>query len=37
MKPKNHNKMTKECERYLKEYGLSSLALKYKKLYYSLK
>ena len=32
-----YKKMIKECERYLKEYGLSNMAIKYKKLYLSLK
>ena len=36
MKPKIHNKMKKECERYLKENSLSVVAEKYKKLYFSL-
>lgn len=34
--PREYSKMVKECERYLREYGLSNLALKYKKVYDSL-
>ncbi|HJX49945.1 MAG TPA: glycosyltransferase [Candidatus Nanoarchaeia archaeon] len=37
IKPKNYKKMVKECERYLKEYGLTPLSKKYKKIYESLK
>ena len=36
MKPKNYQRMKKECERYLKENGLSEVAKKYKELYLSL-
>lgn len=35
IKSKNYKKMVKECERYLKENGLSSIGQKYKKLYLS--
>lgn len=35
MKPKNYNKMKKECERYIKENSLSETAKKYAKLYNS--
>lgn len=37
MKPKNYRKMVEECKRYLKENSLSVIALKYKRLYLSLK
>lgn len=37
MKSKNYRGMVEECGHYLKKYGLSILALKYKKLYTSLK
>ena len=37
LRPKNYKKMLVECERYLKEYGLSTMAKKYKELYLSLK
>lgn len=36
MKSKNYKKMIKECEKYLKENGLSVLAKKYSKVYSSL-
>jgi glycosyltransferase involved in cell wall biosynthesis len=36
IKPKNYSKMVNECNHYIKEYGLSVLALKYKHLYSSL-
>ena len=36
MKPKNYKKMLEECKRYLKENGLSSLAKKYKDLYFGI-
>ncbi len=36
MKPENNKKMIKECERYLKENGLTPISKKYKNLYQSL-
>ena len=35
MKPKNYQKMVKECERYLKENGWSTITKRYKKIYSS--
>jgi len=37
MKKDTYNKMVDECQRYVKSYGLSSLSLKYKKVYSSIK
>ena len=37
MRPKNYRKMLAECEKYFKEFGLSSMSKKYQKLSVSLK
>jgi len=37
MEPKNYKEMVEECERYLREFGLTPISKKYKKVYESLK